>query len=158
MALAHRYVAIYPSGTTDPDGTASQGDPGENYSASYTSMSSMEAAENGDFSGGDGTVLHVEIIPSDGAWNSADTTGVEFDGWKTDRGGDGSYVHIKAYGTARTNGVRSTSDSPACSRYRTGVSVSLSVVRRRSPCTGPRRAPSRVSLRQRRSESSSWHT
>lgn len=109
MALAHRVVAIYPTGTADPNGTASQY--GGNYSASYTTMSAMEAAENGDLDTGDGTILHVEIIPSDGSWNAAPdtTTPVIFDGWATDRGGDGSYVEIKTYGTARSsNGLFDT--------------------------------------------------
>jgi uncharacterized protein (DUF697 family) len=102
MALAHRVVAIYPSGTTDPNGTASQY--GGNYSASYTSMSAMEAAENGDLSAGDGTVLHVEIIPSDGSWSGApDDSNPAFDGWKTDKAGDGSFVEIKTYGSARSS-------------------------------------------------------
>ena len=108
MALAHRYVCIYPTGaTTTPDtSTASQGDSGVDYSAAYTSMSAMEAAENGDFTTDDGTVLHVEIIDPDGDsdWSGAhDTTYTTFDGWTTDRGGDGSYVEIKSYGTARSS-------------------------------------------------------
>ncbi len=64
----------------------------------------MEATENGDFTTGDGTVLHVEIIPSDGSWSGApDTTAATFDGWATDKSGDGSFIEIKTYGTARSS-------------------------------------------------------
>lgn len=108
MALAHEYVAVYPSGATDPISDDPQGDAGASYSASYTSLASALAGEVGDYTGGDGTVLHIEIIPSDGSWASADTTVCTFDGWKTDKSGDGSYIEIKAYGTARHSGVRST--------------------------------------------------
>ena len=110
MALAHVYIAVYPAGSTDPKSTATYGDPGEEYHESYTSMSAMEAAENGDLTDGDGTVLHVEIIPSDGSWNGApDATSVVFDGWKTDRSGEGGYVSIQAFGTARSStGLYST--------------------------------------------------
>jgi len=107
MALAHRYVAIYPSAASDPVSDTPYGTAGSpsSYDATYTTMSSMEGAENGDLSTGDGTVLHVEIIPSDGSWSGAKdaTGGVSFDGWTTDRGGDGSYIELRAYGSARSS-------------------------------------------------------
>lgn len=112
-ALAHRYVCIYPSsGVTNipTTSTPSQGNSGVNYSAVYTSMSSMEAAENGDLTSGDGTVLHVEIIDPDGdsGWSGIpDGTTVTFDGWKTNRSSYNNtstpYVEITAYGTARSS-------------------------------------------------------
>ncbi len=116
MALGHRYVCVYPtSATTTPTtSTASQGDPGTDYSAVYTSMAACESAENGDYttggakdigSGGDGTILHIEIIDPDGDsdWSGNKDEGhVPFDGWSLDKAGDGSYVEVKTYGTARS--------------------------------------------------------
>ncbi len=115
MALVYRYVAIYPSGATNPIGDDPYGDAGASYSQIYTSMSAMEAAENGDLTTAginspDSTELRVEIIPSDGSWGSGgagpDTgSNVTFDGWTTDKGNgsDNSYVTIETFGTARSS-------------------------------------------------------
>jgi hypothetical protein len=94
-----RTVAIHPSGTTAPLG----------YDATYTSMSAMEAAEDGDLVALN-RFLRVEIVNSDGDWTTADTT-VIFDGWKTNKSA-GQYVEIEVMSGARnpyTDGKWSTS-------------------------------------------------
>jgi hypothetical protein len=99
-----RTVAIYPSGTTTPSG----------YDATYTSMSAMEAAENGDLTSGGGTRLLVEITASDGNWSSNDTTssGVTFAGWTYDRS-SGEYIHIYTL----DDGARSSSGNADANAY-----------------------------------------
>ncbi|KPJ58249.1 MAG: hypothetical protein AMJ46_14480, partial [Latescibacteria bacterium DG_63] len=95
-----RTVAIYPSGATPPSG----------YDATYTSMSAMEAAEDGDLVALN-RFLRVEIVNSDGNWSTADTTAVTFDGWNCNRA-DGRYVEIEVMSGARnpyTDGKWSTS-------------------------------------------------
>jgi hypothetical protein len=99
FAATTRTVAIYPSGATIPPG----------YDATYTSMSEMEAAENGDLVALD-RFLRVEIVNSDGNWSTADTA-VTFDGWNTNRSA-GQYVEIEVMPGARnpyTDGKWSTS-------------------------------------------------
>jgi hypothetical protein len=94
-----RTVAIHPSGTTAPAG----------YDATYTSMSAMEAAEDGNLVNLN-RFLRVEIVNSDGDWTTADTT-VIFDGWKCDKSA-GQYVEIEVMSGARnpyTDGKWSTS-------------------------------------------------
>lgn len=111
MPINHRYVAIYPSGAGDPMGGHPYADPSALYAASYNDLTTMEAAENGNLTnGGDytnPTVLHIEIVPSNGTWRDApDANDVDWDGWKTDKNGDGSCVEIKTYGSARSrNGL-----------------------------------------------------
>ena len=84
-----RTVAIYPSGATPPSG----------YDATYTSMSAMEAAEDGDLVALN-RFLRVEIVNSDGNWSTADTTAVTFDGWNCNRSA-GQYVEIEVMSGAR---------------------------------------------------------
>jgi hypothetical protein len=99
FAATTRTVAIHPSGTSVPGG----------YDATYTSMSAMETAEDGNLVSLD-RFLRVEIVNSDGDWTTADTT-VIFDGWKTDRSA-GQYVVIEVMSGARnpyTDGKWSTS-------------------------------------------------
>ena len=84
LSATDRRVAIYPSGASTPSG----------YDATYTSMSTMEAAENGDLTDSGGTRLVVEITSSDGTWESApDTTNTIFDGWTCDYS-NGEYIWI----------------------------------------------------------------
>jgi hypothetical protein len=95
-----RTVAIHPSGTTAPAG----------YDATYTSMSAMEAAEDGNLVNLN-RFLRVEIVNSDGDWTTADTTPVVFDTWKCDYSA-GQYVEIEVMSGARnpyTDGTWSTS-------------------------------------------------
>ena len=99
-------VAIYPTGTTDPTGSASVH--GENYGNTYTTMNAMEVGENGDLTDAGGTWLYVEITPSDGNWNTADSTVLVYDGWKCNMGAaapgeSGEYVYIVTVGTARND-------------------------------------------------------
>ncbi len=107
-----RTVAIYPTGATSPGG----------YDATYTTMASMESAEDGDLIADDRRLI-VEITDSDGSWASTpDVANVLFDGWDCDyssgqyiwiytlddgsRSGDGNW-DTTAYRLEETSGQRS---------------------------------------------------
>lgn len=88
-----RTVAIYPSGATSPGG----------YDATYTSWDAMENAEDGDLTNASGsnTRLLVEITASDGSWSAVDSA-QGMDGWKTDKGTDGSCVEVYTLANSRS--------------------------------------------------------
>lgn len=91
LSATDRYVAIYPTGSTNPSG----------YSATYTSMATMEAGEDGDLTAAGGTRLRVEITASDGTWeNAPDDSQAVFDGWTCDYA-SGEYVWVYTVDTAK---------------------------------------------------------
>lgn len=114
-----RKVCIYPSCAAEPTG----------YGATYTSLSAMEAAENGDLTDSGGTRLVVEIVASDGSWSgSPDTTKTLFDGWTCDYA-SGEYVWIYTVGDAKPDyDTNDGWDSTAYVNYGTGGALDHNVV------------------------------
>lgn len=114
-AATTRTVSIYPSGASDPAGD----------DASYTTMSAMEAAEDGDLTSGAGTHLDVQITASDGNWNTADTTAVTFNGWTCDFASN-EYIDIITLDDGARNNF--TDGKYSTTAYRIEVTGATSVI------------------------------